>query len=162
MRYDDVLIWKAETRRVCLRSCVDCSWLSMYTTCVSDNRLPSSDIGTSLLSKVTKVAFRQTQVPIFRRNHATQQCRLEPLPEYNGQHYQSVCPGGNSYELHSECVRLVSGARRRSCSRCSASPSSVPPWQVCNCESWSYCGSDGVNNGRYVLTFRKNLLPPSG
>jgi hypothetical protein len=64
------------------------------------------DAGTSLLWKLTKVAFRQTQVPIFLRSHATQQCRLEPLPEYNGQHYQSVGPGGNSYELHSEGDRL--------------------------------------------------------
>jgi len=68
--------------------------------------------GSSLLSKLTKVAFRQTQVPIFRRSHATQQCRLEPLPEYNGQHYQSVGSGGNSYELHSEVVRLGRGVGR--------------------------------------------------
>lgn len=68
--------------------------------------------GTSVLSKLTKVAFRQTQVPIYRRNHATQQCRLEPLPEYSGQHYRSVGPGGSSYELHSEGVRPGRGFGR--------------------------------------------------
>jgi len=82
----------------------------------------------SCVSFLVKVAFLQTQVPIFRRNHATQHCRLEPLSEYNGQHYQSVGPGGDSYELRPEGVRLVSGAQRPPCSRCSAPPSSVHPW----------------------------------
>jgi hypothetical protein len=45
MRHDYVLIWQVETRRrASLCSGVDCSCLSMYSTCVSDNRLPCSDI----------------------------------------------------------------------------------------------------------------------
>jgi hypothetical protein len=164
MRHDDVLIWKVET---CRRAAgeialtvVGCQYTAVvYQT--TGCHVRTSGPGTSVQSELTKVAFRQPQVPIFRQNHAIQQCRLVPLPEYNGHHYQSVGPGGNSYELHSEGVRLVSGARRRPSSRYSASSSSFPPCKVCNGEIWSCRGSDGVKIGRYVPTFWRNLQPPS-
>lgn len=119
--------------------------------------------GTSLLSKLTKVAFRQTKAPIFWRNHATQKCHLEPLPEYNGQHYQSLGPGGGSYELHSEVyvwclgrgVGRVRGVLRHL-------PQSLPDKSVTVISEVVVAGSDGVKNGRYVPAFRQNLLPPSG